>query len=73
MSSANDFVIEKNVLVHYQGSEEHVVIPEGITKIAPRVFWNNNNVKSIVVTDTVREIGFRTFSGCGKLEKILPV
>ena len=71
MSNASDFVIEKNVLVHYQGSEEHVVIPEGITKIAPRIFWNNNNVKSIVVADTVREIGFRTFSGCGKLEKII--
>ena len=53
MSNASDFVIEKNVLVHYQGSEEHVVIPEGITKIAPRIFWNNNNVKSIVVADTV--------------------
>ena len=71
MSNLNDFVIEKKALIRYTGDGGDIVIPDGVTKIAPRVFWNNKNVKSIVVPEGVKEIGFRSFSGCEKLEKII--
>ena len=36
MSDIKDFVIEKNTLIKYTGSDSDVVIPNGVTKISPR-------------------------------------
>ena len=33
-----EFEIENGVLVGYRGEEEHVVIPDGVSKIADQVF-----------------------------------
>ena len=42
MSNANDFVLEKKgndlILKKYNGAEEHVVIPEGVTHIGNKAF-----------------------------------
>lgn len=45
MSNANDFVIEKNVLVHYQGSEEHVVLPESVVEIENNAYYYCKKLK----------------------------
>ena len=38
MCKTEDFIIENNVLVEYVGTDEKVVVPEGITKIGKRAF-----------------------------------
>lgn len=71
MSNANDFVIERKTLVKYIGEGGDVVIPEDVTKIASRVFWQNNDIVSVTVSEGVKEIGFRTFANCENLEKVV--
>ncbi len=36
-----------------------------------RIFYYDNNVKEIIVPETVTKIPKRTFSGCKKLEKLV--
>lgn len=38
MSNTSDFVIENGVLTKYNGSNENVVIPDGVTEIGSRAF-----------------------------------
>ena len=64
MSNANDFVIENGVLVAYNGSDSHMVIPEGVTAIAPKLLSGKSNVTSVTIPPSVTEIGWDAF--CGK-------
>lgn len=64
MSSASDFVIENGVLVAYNGSDSHMVIPEGVTAIAPELLRGKSNVTSVTIPPSVTEIGRDAF--CGK-------
>ena len=49
------------VLVKYRGSDEDVIIPDGIGEIAPFAFKNNTTLKSIVIPDSVTVIGQQNF------------
>ena len=71
MSSASDFVIENGVLEQYIGSDEHVVIPDGVTAIEGQPAFNKcKNVKSITVPASVREFTPTEFYYLKKLEWI---
>ena len=39
LAAEEDFVIENGVLVEYSGTGGSVVIPDGVTEIAPEVFY----------------------------------
>lgn len=57
MSNEKDFIVDQNVLLDYLGSEKHVEVPNGITKIEPcfpissnpSVFCKNKKIESIVL------------------------
>ena len=70
MSNNKDFVIEKKTLIKYTGSDSAVVIPDGVTKISPRLFNQNKNIVSVIVPEGVKEIGFRTFAFCENLKEV---
>ena len=55
--SNNDFVIENGVLVKYTGTDENVIIPNGVKKIADCAFIYNKTVKTVVIPDGVEVIG----------------
>ena len=57
-----------NRLMYYpEGLEnENVELPSGVNKIAPLAF-ENRNVKSVNIPDTVTEIMYLAFSGCTSL------
>ena len=67
--SNNDFIIKNGVLTEYTGKCDHITIPDTVTKIKKQVF-HNHNIKSVIISKSVTEIGECAFQGCHQLEKI---
>lgn len=59
----------KNVLVAALKGTKFVVVQEGVDIIAPRAFLYCN-IKSIVLSDSVKKIGYCAFEDCNKLEYV---
>ena len=57
-------------LIGYYGTDENVIVPDGVTAIGESVFINNTTMKTIVLPDTVRTIGDRAFIACNNLTEI---
>lgn len=76
-STDSDFHIDKEgCLTSYTGSEEHVVIPEGVKRIGGNpdnsIFEDTETeIKSVVIPDSVIEIGERAFYTCLQLEEVM--
>ncbi len=64
------FKIQRGVLMAYTGSDDHVVVPEGVEKIGRNAFANGSNVVSVCFPGTMKSIGAYAFSGCVKLSSI---
>ena len=75
-STDSDFHIDKEgCLTSYTGSEEHVVIPEGVKRIGGNpdnsIFEDTETeIKSVVIPDSVIEIGERAIYTCLQLEEV---
>ena len=54
------FEIYDNVLVKYHGNKKDVVIPFGVTEIAPGAFQLNDEITSVVIPTSVQRIGYKT-------------
>ncbi len=59
--------VGRQIVIGYQGSSSHVVIPEGTTAIAGRAFEECTAMMSVEIPGTVQEIGGLAFSGCAQL------
>lgn len=61
-----EFVIEDNVLVKYNGNSETVVVPEGIKEIADRCFEGNTAIRKVYLpkTNGLLFVGHNAFTGC---------
>ncbi len=68
----NDFKYsdDDKTIVKYEGFNNVVEIPDGVTKIANQAFLKNHIITEIIMPDSVKEIGAFAFSSCEKLEKI---
>ena len=65
---SSDFVIDEDgVLTAYVGPGGDVVIPDGVTKIESWAFQDQTSVTSVVIPDSVKEIGLGAFSGCSSI------
>ena len=60
----SDFQIENGVLVKYRGKGGDVVIPDSVTSIGNRVFYDCHRLTSISIPDSVTSIGKEAFSNC---------
>ena len=62
-AAEDDFIIEGGVLVEYNGTGGNVVIPDGVTEIAPEVFYGFFSFSGLKVTlpDSIRVIGREAF------------
>ena len=69
-AATEDFVIENGVLIEYKGAGGKVVIPDGVTEIADRVFFYNDTITNITVPDSVTKCGSRCFGACTSLKEI---
>ena len=54
-------VVVANVLFDYFGTEENVVIPDGIIALGDYAFFSSDNLRSVTVPDSVAAIGPNTF------------
>lgn len=62
-------------IVSYDGEADIINIPENINglkvvKIYDNAFYNNDNIKQVVISDTVKEIGESAFDSCSSLETV---
>lgn len=72
--SSNDkieeFVISNNILVSYNGVESHVIIPDGVKKIADGAFWSIDYIEAVDIPASVTQIGANAFWSCAGLKYI---
>lgn len=72
---ADCFVVENGVLTSYNGILSEVVVPESIngeeiTAIGDSAFENNETITSVILPQSVTEIGENAFANCKNLEQI---
>ncbi len=65
-----NFEIKDSILIKYNGSEDEVAIPTGVTAIGKEAFWYCENLKKIHIPDSVTYIGDSAFSWCNSLTNI---
>lgn len=64
------FAVRGSALFKYNGKDEKVIIPEGITHIMSYAFYNRKVIKEIVLPESITMILDEAFSQCPNLEKI---
>ena len=60
----SDFQIENGELVEYTGKGGDVMIPDSVTSIGDRAFYDCHRLTSISIPDSVTSIGKEVFSNC---------
>ena len=67
----SDFVVERSVLIRYNGyTKSDVRIPDGITVIGENAFQGMNNIESMYIPDGLEMISEGAFAGCKNLKSI---
>ena len=67
----SDFVVERSVLVRYNGyTQNDIKIPDGISVIGETAFQGMNNINSVYIPDGVEMIREGAFSGCKNLQSV---
>jgi len=64
-TSSGGFQMSGTTLTKYTGSGGNVIIPNNVTSIGEGAFFNNKNITSVNIPDSVTKIEFRAFSGSG--------
>ena len=64
-TSGRTFDIISGDFGHYGGSESSITLPDDISKIGNRVFYNNKNITNVVLPNNLNEIGDFAFSRSG--------
>ncbi|MBQ9118562.1 MAG: leucine-rich repeat protein [Lachnospiraceae bacterium] len=62
-----DFVIENDILVRYEGIEREVSIPDGVKEIAAYAFYANEGMTAVIIPESVEKIGAYAFEKCENL------
>ena len=63
--------IKDGVLLGYYGLGGNIVLPNTVTKINDEALKGNDNIVSITIPGSVKDIGNNAFEGCTKLEKVI--
>lgn len=77
LANEDGFIIYNNVLYDYIGHRIHVVVPDGVTRIADHAFAhrpapgiNHGDIVSVTIPDSVESIGRSAFYRCNRLVDI---
>lgn len=65
-----DFTLRGSVLTGYSGKGGAITLPEGITAIGKKAFYQNTAVTSVTVPLSLRAVGESAFEGCTALQSI---
>lgn len=63
--------IQNGVLLGYYGLGGDIVLPNTVTKINDEALKGNDNIVSITIPGSVKDIGNNAFEGCTKLERVI--
>lgn len=67
---SDDFIIKAGVATKYTGNKSKVLVPEGVTELAPCLFWDNQVIEEVVLPDTLVNISGDTFYNSANLKKV---
>ena len=70
MSNSTEFVIQFGCLVNYKDNEKDVVIPDNVTVIGRRAFYQNKYIESVTIPSSVTEVQQEAFEYCNNLKTI---
>ena len=65
-----DFAISGSVLIGYAGAAGNVVVPEGVSEIGGKAFFDCDSLTSVVIPLGVRKIGTWAFGYCKSLVSV---
>ena len=66
-----DFIVKNGHLIEYIGKSKHVEVPDEVKVIDEFAFEGNNHIKSIVMPNSVLEIGRAAFARCKNLTSVV--
>ena len=64
------FEIKNDTLVHYNGEDEEVTVPDGIRVIGTKAFSGNKTIKKVILPESVEIIKNYAFEECSSLEEV---
>ena len=67
---SQDFEMNGTVLARYRGNAADVTIPEGVTAIGDKAFWDCNSLTSVTIPSSVSSIGEYAFADCDNLREV---
>ena len=67
LSDADGFVVLRNVLHYYCGSDGTVAIPNNVTRVGSFAFFGCGGLMCVTIPDSVTSIGRNAFSNCSGL------
>jgi len=67
---SDDFIIQGTLAVKYISNSKIAIVPNGITELAPCLFWDNQIIEEVVLPDTLINISGDTFYNCTNLKKV---
>ena len=71
-SDDNDnFILNGNALVKYQGTRKNVVIPNSVIEISKKAFMDNHFIETVEFSDNNRIIDESAFENCINLKRII--
>ncbi len=70
LTARNDFIIQDDVLIEYEGVDSVVVIPDGVRVIADHAFWSIDHIEAVEVPASVEEVGESAFWSCSGLRYV---
>ena len=66
-----DFVLSGTTLTSYTGTDEEVIVPEGVTRIGRDAFKNNTTIRRVVLPESCDYIQYAIFTTCTNLEEVV--
>lgn len=68
--SDDSFIIKGTLVTKYTGREKIATIPNGVTDLAPCLFWDNQEIEEVILPESLINIGGDTFYNCSNLKKV---
>lgn len=70
-NNVEPFEIVNGELISYNGNEETVIVPSGVTSIGSDAFKNNKKIKKVVLPEGLTDIKSSAFIYCSSLEEVV--